>query len=284
MGKILDGKKYGEAVKNNFLSLMNERKYDSNSFVPTLAIIQVGHDNASDIYVRNKIKYFEEIGKAILINFENNITNVEMLDKIEELNNDENIDGIIVQLPLPTHLQTEMILRAIDKVKDVDGFYSDIYVPCTPKGIIDLVESNDISFAGRDVTIVGRGRTVGKSLASLLSSKYYDATVTLCHTKTKDLASHTKNADIIISAVGSPNLITSDMVKDGAVIIDVGVNKISDSTKKSGFRTVGDCEASVYEKSSYYTPPVGGVGPCTVASLYLNTYKAYTINNQKAWF
>ena len=253
---------------------------------PCLAVILVGENPASVSYVTGKEKALAEVGmKDKSIRLPESTTEQELLKIIDELNNDKSVHGILVQLPLPKHIDEEKVIMAISPEKDVDGFHpvsvgnmmigKKSYLPCTPHGVLVLLKTMNIETNGKHAVIVGRSNIVGKPLAILLARKEANSTVTICHTGTKDIASFTKQADILIAAVGRPNTITADMVKPGATVIDVGVNRIQDDTKKSGFRLVGDVDFdAVKEVASFITPVPRGVGPMTIAMLMHNTLEA----------
>lgn len=253
---------------------------------PCLAVILVGENPASVSYVTGKEKTLAEVGmKDKSIRLPESTTEQELLKIIDELNNDKSVHGILVQLPLPKHIDEEKVIMAISPEKDVDGFHpvsvgnmmigKKSYLPCTPHGVLVLLKTMNIETNGKHAVIVGRSNIVGKPLAILLARKEANSTVTICHTGTKDIASFTKQADILIAAVGRPNTITADMVKPGATVIDVGVNRIPDDTKKSGFRLVGDVDFdAVKEVASFITPVPRGVGPMTIAMLMHNTLEA----------
>ena len=255
---------------------------------PHLAAILVGHDGGSETYVANKVKACETCGfKSTLIRFEADITEGELLHKIEELNQDSDVDGFIVQLPLPRHISEQKIIEAIDYRKDVDGFHPinvgrlNIGLPCyvsaTPNGILELLKRYDIETSGKKCVVLGRSNIVGKPMAALMMRKAYpgDATVTVCHSHSQDLRKECLEADIIIAAIGSPDFVTADMVKPGAVVIDVGTTRVPDASRKSGFRLNGDVKFDeVSPKCSFITPVPGGVGPMTIVSLMKNTLLA----------
>lgn len=254
---------------------------------PHLATVLVGHNGGSETYVRNKVLACEECGfKSTLIRFEDNVTEEELLACIDKLNKDTNVDGFFVQLPLPKHIDEQKIIMAIDYKKDVDGFHPvnvgrmAIGLPCfvsaTPLGIITLLHHYNIETSGKKCVVLGRSNIVGKPMAQLMMQKQYgNATVTVCHSNTKNIKQECLQADIIIAAVGIPNFVTADMVKQGAVIIDVGTTRVPDSTRKQGFRLNGDvCFQEVASKCSYITPVPGGVGPMTICSLMKNTLAA----------
>ncbi|MEF2622023.1 MAG: bifunctional methylenetetrahydrofolate dehydrogenase/methenyltetrahydrofolate cyclohydrolase FolD [Xylanibacter rarus] len=254
---------------------------------PHLAAILVGHDGGSETYVKNKVIACEACGfKSSLIRFEEDVTEDELLAKVKELNDDDDVDGYIVQLPLPKHIDEQKIIMAIDYRKDVDGFHPvnvgrmAIGLPCfisaTPLGILTLLRRYGIETSGRKCVILGRSNIVGKPMAQLMMQKQYgDATVTVCHSHSKNLKKECQEADIIIAAIGRPDFVTADMVKPGAVVIDVGTTRVPDATKKSGFRLNGDVKFDeVAEKCSFITPVPGGVGPMTICSLMKNTLAA----------
>ena len=255
--------------------------------VPHLAVIIVGHDPASETYVANKMRACEQVGfKATKVELPDNITEQQLLSYIDSLNHDADIDGFIVQLPLPGHINEARVIEAIDYRKDVDGFHPvnvgrmtlgfSSFVPATPAGIIELLRRYGISVAGKHCAVVGRSNIVGKPVATLLMQKGMDATVTICHSQTADLRRITREADIIITAVGRPGLITADMVKHGAVVIDVGITRVDDPTAERGYRLKGDVDFdNVAPQCSYITPVPGGVGPMTIAMLLANTLQAY---------
>lgn len=254
---------------------------------PHLAAVLVGHDGGSETYVKNKVLACEACGfKSSLIRYEDNITEDELLECVDRLNNDDDVDGFIVQLPLPKHIDEQKIIEAIDYRKDVDGFHPinvgrmAIGLPCfisaTPLGIITLLRRYNIETSGKKCVILGRSNIVGKPMAQLMMQKQYgDATVTVCHSRSTTLKEECCKADIIIAAIGSPDFVTADMVKEGAVIVDVGTTRVADASCKSGFRLNGDVKfEEVAKKCSYITPVPGGVGPMTICSLMKNTLAA----------
>ena len=255
---------------------------------PHLAAILVGHDGGSETYVASKVKACEECGfKSTLIRFEDDVDELTLLDAVDGLNNDPDVDGFIVQLPLPRHISEQKVIEAIDYRKDVDGFHpinvgrQSIGLPCfhsaTPAGILTLLERYNIPTKGANCVVLGRSNIVGKPVATLLMQKGYpgDATVTVCHRATRNLKEICREADIIIAAMGVPGFVTADMVKEGAVVIDVGTTRVPDATKKSGFKLTGDVKFDeVASKCSYITPVPGGVGPMTIVSLMKNTLLA----------
>ena len=257
---------------------------------PHLAAILVGHDGGSETYVASKVKACEECGfKSTLIRFEADIDEQTLLDAVDQLNRDEDVDGFIVQLPLPPHISEQKVIEAIDYRKDVDGFHPinvgrlSIGLPCfesaTPKGIMTLLERYNVPTQGASCVVLGRSNIVGKPVATLMMRKGYpgDATVTVCHRGTRDLADVCRRADIIIAAMGRPGFVTADMVSEGATVIDVGTTRVPDATRKSGFRLSGDVDfAAVAPKCRFITPVPGGVGPMTIVSLMQNTLLAAT--------
>ena len=261
---------------------------------PKISIILVGEDVPSQIYVKNKLKVAEEVGiEAKLHKFDEDVSEETLLNLIQKLNEDKNTNGMIVQLPLPQHLDRNKIINSIDVCKDIDGLHQQNYgnlilsenidemlIPATPLGITLLLQYYGIELAGKNCVIIGRGVTVGTPLSILLSKKNFNATCTLCHTKTKNLKDHTLQADVLISATGAPLSVTKDMVKEGAVVVDVGISRVADSTKKSGVRLVGDVDfENVKDKCSFITPVPGGVGPMTITALLWNSFKAYRLQN-----
>ena len=285
--QLLEGKVASSAIKEDLKNKILKLSTDGKK-LPHLAAILVGTDTASETYVASKVKNCREIGiTSSLFRFDNSITEVELLQKIEELNNEEDIDGILVQLPLPKHISEEKVINAISPKKDVDGFHPvnvgnmvlgfPSFISATPYGIILMLHHYKIQTEGKHVVIIGRSNIVGTPLSVLLSrnNEYGNATVTLCHSRTKDLASICKQADILIAAIGKPKFVTADMVKENAVVIDVGINRVNDDTKKSGYSLKGDVDfENVAPISGYITPVPGGVGLMTIAALLTNTYRA----------
>jgi len=255
---------------------------------PHLAAVIVGEDGASLTYVGSKVRACARVGfESTLVQLPADITEADLLAKIQELNADDEIDGFIVQLPLPSHIDTQKVLLAVDPKKDVDGFHPEnfgklaldmeTFIPATPYGIMELLRRYDINTSGKHTVVIGRSHIVGRPISILMSRKGQpgDSTVTLTHSRTKDLASFTKNADIVISALGVPNFLTADMVKEGVVIIDVGITRVPDNTTTKGYVITGDVDfEAVREKASYITPVPGGVGPMTIAMLLQNTLLA----------
>ena len=253
---------------------------------PCLAVILVGENPASVSYVTGKRKALAEVGMADRsIQLPETTSEAELLELIASLNADSSVHGILVQLPLPKHIDEDKVIMAIDPAKDVDGFHPVSvgnlmigrpgFLPCTPHGIIVLLKKMGIETSGKHAVVIGRSNIVGKPVSILLARKDVNCTVTMCHTGTKDMGAITRQADIIVVASGHPHTLTADMVRDGAVVIDVGVNRIPDASKKSGFRLIGDCDFDdLVEKTSYITPVPGGVGPMTIAMLMQNTLEA----------
>ncbi len=285
--KLIDGKVIAEQVKAEIAEEV-KGMIAAGKKRPHLAVIIVGHDGGSETYVASKVKSCEQVGfKSTKITYENDVTEAELLSKIDELNKDEDVDGFIVQLPLPKHISEQKVIEAIDYRKDVDGFHPvnigrmSIGMPCfvsaTPAGIIELLKRYEIETSGKHCVVIGRSNIVGKPIASLMMQKSApgDATVTVCHSRTKNLKEFTLQADIIIAALGQPEFLTADMVKDGVVIIDVGTTRVPSTETKSGFRLKGDVKFDeVAPKSSFITPVPGGVGLMTIVSLLKNTLLA----------
>ena len=283
---IIDGKQTAADIKAEIAREV-EQMVSEGRKRPHLAAVLVGHDGGSETYVKNKVLACEQCGfKSTLIRFEDNVSEAELLECVDQLNRNGDIDGFIVQLPLPRHIDEQKIIEAIDYRKDVDGFHPinvgrmAIGLPCfvsaTPLGIITLLQRYGIATSGKKCVVIGRSNIVGKPMAQLMMQKQYgDATVTVCHSHTKDIAAECRQADIIIAAIGSPGFVTADMVKEGAVVIDVGTTRVADSTRKSGYRLSGDVDfENVAPKCSFITPVPGGVGPMTICSLMKNTLKA----------
>ena len=285
--QLIDGKKIADDIKKEIAAQVEEMVAQGKKR-PHLAAILVGHDGGSETYVAHKVKACEQCGfTSTLIRFEDDVTEEKLLATIDELNGNADVDGFIVHLPLPKHISEQKIIEAIDYRKDVDGFHPinvgrmSIGLPCflsaTPAGIIELLRRYNIPTKGANCVVLGRSNIVGKPVATLMMQKGYpgDATVTVCHSATKNLKEICAQADIIIAALGSPGFVTEDMVKPGAVIIDVGTTRVPDATRKSGFRLRGDVDfENVAEKCSYITPVPGGVGPMTIVSLMKNTLLA----------
>lgn len=285
--ELIDGKKIADDIKKE-IAVKVEEMVAQGKKRPHLAAILVGHDGGSETYVAHKVKACEQCGfTSTLIRFEDDVTEDKLLETIDELNRNNDVDGFIVQLPLPRHISEQKIIEAIDYRKDVDGFHPinvgrmSIGLPCflsaTPAGIIELLARYNIPTKGANCVVLGRSNIVGKPVATLMMQKGYpgDATVTVCHSATKNLKEICQQADIIIAALGVPGFVTADMVKHGAVIIDVGTTRVPDATRKSGFRLRGDVDFEhVAEKCSFITPVPGGVGPMTIVSLMKNTLLA----------
>jgi len=281
---IIDGKKISLQLQEE-IALEVKDLIAKGSKQPHLAAILVGDDPASHTYVNSKVKACERVGfKSTLIKFEAYVSEQKLLSKINELNSDDDIDGYIVQLPLPRHISEQKIIEAIKPSKDVDGFHPinvgrlvlnlPTYVSATPFGIVQLLDRYQIPTDGKHCVVIGRSHIVGSPMSILMAknTNLGNCTVTLCHSRTQNLKEHTLNADIIIAAIGKPDFVTADMVKEGVVIIDVGINRVDDISKKNGFRLVGDVKFDeVSKKASYITPVPGGVGPMTIASLLKNT-------------
>lgn len=282
--QIIDGKQIALDVRAGVAEKVAALK--AKGITPCLAVVLVGENPASVSYVTGKRKALAEAGMADRSEvLPENTTEADLLALIEKLNRDDTVHGILVQLPLPKHINEDKIIMAISPEKDVDGFHpvnvgnlvigKKAFLPCTPHGIIVLLERMGIETSGKHAVVIGRSNIVGKPVSLLLARKETNCTVTICHTGTKNMAEITRQADILIAASGHPHTVTADMIKEGAVVIDVGVNRIPDSTKKSGFRLIGDCDFDdLKEKASYITPVPGGVGPMTIAMLMYNTLEA----------
>ena len=283
---LIDGKATAATIKAEIAARVEEI-IAAGGKRPHLAAILVGHDGGSETYVANKVKACEVCGfKSSLIRFEDDVTEAELLAKVQELNEDDDVDGFIVQLPLPRHISEQKVIEAIDYRKDVDGFHPinvgrmAIGLPCfisaTPKGILELLQRYGVETRGKKCVILGRSNIVGKPMAQLMMQKQYgDATVTVCHSHSTHLKEECREADIIIAAIGQPDFVTADMVKPGACVIDVGTTRVAGPTRKSGFRLNGDVKFDeVAPLCSYITPVPGGVGPMTICMLMLNTLLA----------
>lgn len=284
--QLIDGKATAAAIKKEIAEEV-ERIVAAGGKRPHLAAVLVGHDGGSETYVRNKVKACEECGFASsLIRYETDVTEDELLACVDRLNRDADVDGFIVQLPLPSHIAEQKVIEAIDYRKDVDGFHPvnvgrmaiglPAYISATPKGIYELLRRYGIETSGRKCVILGRSNIVGKPMAQLMMQKQYgDATVTVCHSHSRTLKEECRAADILIAAIGQPGFVTADMVKEGAVVIDVGTTRVPDPTRKSGCRLCGDVRFDeVSPKCSFITPVPGGVGPMTICMLMLNTLAA----------
>ncbi len=287
MATLLDGKKTSSDIRIEIAEKVKIIKSKGGK-IPHLAAILVGNDGASETYVSNKVKDCEQVGfTSTLKRFDNSVTEAELLKEVEAINNDPDIDGLIVQLPIPDHISVQKVTDMIKPEKDVDGFHPvnvgrmakslPSYISATPFGIMQLIERYKIETSGKHCVVIGRSDIVGSPMSILLSRKAYpgNCTVTLCHSRTKDIKAMTLQADIIIAALGIPEFLTGDMVREGAVVIDVGITRVEDSSKKSGFSLRGDVKFDeVAPKCSFITPVPGGVGPMTRASLLMNTLLA----------
>ncbi|MRG48156.1 bifunctional methylenetetrahydrofolate dehydrogenase/methenyltetrahydrofolate cyclohydrolase FolD [Chitinophaga sp. SYP-B3965] len=283
--QILDGKLVSKAIKDQLALNVAELKAQGKK-IPHLAAILVGNDGASETYVASKVKSCAEIGyHSTLLRFDDHISEKHLLDHINMLNENPDVDGILVQLPLPKNINEELVINTIDPSKDVDGFHPmnvgkmvsglPTFIPATPYGIMLMLEHYKIETKGKHAVVIGRSHIVGTPMSILLSrnSNPGNCTVTLCHSQTKNLKELCLQADIVVAAIGRPDFVTADMVKEGAVVIDVGINRVADATKKSGFRLIGDVKFDeVAPKCSFITPVPGGVGPMTIAALLKNTY------------
>lgn len=284
--KIIDGEAIAAEVRNEVKVGVDELK--ASGITPCLAAVLVGDVPASQVYVRTKRKACEHVGlSSVLHTPAGDIPEAQLLALIDQLNDDPAIHGILIQLPLPDHVDEAKVIERLSPSKDVDGFHPsnvgklvigmDTFKPCTPAGVQELLVRSGIEIAGKHAVVIGRSNIVGKPMANLLVQKHKDAnaTVTVCHSRTRDLAALTRQADILIAALGSPHIVTADMVKEGAVVIDVGINRVDDASAKKGYRIVGDVDFdAVSQVASAITPVPGGVGPMTVAMLMVNTLKA----------
>ena len=290
--KLLKGKPVSDHIKSSLSKKISNLKEDG--VIPGLAAVLVGDDPASQVYVRSKSKVFESnncFSKTFKMPKDSSETQI--LNLIDKLNNDSKIHGILVQLPLPNHLDSKKILNKVSPSKDVDGFHplnlgslfegNPNFIPCTPNGIIQILDYYNIETSGKHVVVIGRSNIVGKPMFGLLAQKFKigNATVTMCHTGTKDISTFTKQADIVIAAVGVPEMLTSDMIKDGACLIDVGINRVDDPNLEKGYKLVGDIDIkSVIGKASSVTPVPGGVGPMTITMLLYNTVLAAQLSRK----
>jgi methylenetetrahydrofolate dehydrogenase (NADP+)/methenyltetrahydrofolate cyclohydrolase len=284
---LLDGKELSKTIKEEIAAEVASIK-EKGGKTPHLAAVLVGENPASQSYVRNKVRSCEQVGfKSTLVKRDADITEDALLQIVDQLNRDPDIDGFIVQLPLPDHIDEDKVTLAIDPKKDVDGFHPvnfgkmaqglPCFLPATPYGILQMLERYQIETSGKHCVVLGRSNIVGTPISILLSrkAKVGNCTVTLTHSRTKDLAAETRRADILVAAIGIPEFVKADMVKEGVVVIDVGINRVEDASKKRGYRLVGDVDfEGVAPKASYITPVPGGVGPMTVTSLLLNTLRA----------
>ena len=283
--ELIDGKRVSAEIRKEIAEQVAEMVARGEKR-PHLVAILVGHDGGSETYVANKVKACEECGfKSTLLRFEDDITEAQLLAEVDKLNADSDVDGFIVQLPLPKHISEQKITEAIDPKKDVDGFHPQnvgrmaiglpAFVSATPQGIVDLITRYNIPTQGKHAVIIGRSNIVGRPMSILLSQKGIDCTVTLCHSRTPNIKEICLQADIIVAAIGKPAFLTADMVKPGAVVIDVGTTRVPDATAKRGWRLKGDVDfENVSPKCSYITPVPGGVGPMTIVSLMKNTLLA----------
>lgn len=286
---ILDGRKTSNDIKSELSDRVDKLIQDGKR-PPHLAAVLVGNDGASLTYVGSKVRSCENIGyQSTLIHLPETTTEDELLEQIHNLNNDKGVDGFIVQLPLPKHIDEEKVLMAVDPQKDVDGFHPtnfgkmaldmESFIPATPYGIVELLDRYKIDLSGKHAVVIGRSHIVGRPMSILLSRKSSpgNATVTLTHSRTRNLAAITREADIVVSALGVPHFLTQDMVKEGAIVIDVGITRVPDDSKPKGYVITGDVDyEKVKSKASYITPVPGGVGPMTIAMLLQNTLHAYT--------
>jgi methylenetetrahydrofolate dehydrogenase (NADP+)/methenyltetrahydrofolate cyclohydrolase len=290
--QILDGKKAAQAIKDELKIETAQLAIDGKK-IPHLAAILVGNNGASETYVASKVRSCEEVGfKSTLIRFEDSVTENKLLEEIEKLNSDPDVDGILVQLPLPKHISEEKVINTIDPDKDVDGFHPanvgkmvqgfPTFVPATPYGIMLMLEYYKIETKGKHAVVIGRSNIVGRPMSILLSSNKTpgNCTVTICHSQTKNLKELCLQADIIVAALGKPEFLTADMVKEGTVVIDVGITRVPDTSKKSGFSLKGDVQFNtVAPRCSWITPVPGGVGPMTIAALLKNTFRSSSLKN-----
>jgi methylenetetrahydrofolate dehydrogenase (NADP+)/methenyltetrahydrofolate cyclohydrolase len=290
---ILDGRKISNQIKDEIAEEVSKMK-ENGEKVPHLAAVLVGNDGASLTYVGSKVRACKRVGfESTLVQMSNTTSEVELLDKIEELNNDDNIDGFIVQLPLPPQINTQKVLLAVDPNKDVDGFHPmnfgkmaldmSTFIPATPFGILELIERYGVETKGKHTVVIGRSHIVGRPMSILMGRKGFpgNSTVTVTHSHTKNISEITRQADIVISALGVPNFLRADMVKDDVVIIDVGITRVPDDTKEKGYRITGDVDfENVSKKASFITPVPGGVGPMTIAMLLKNTLLAREQHNR----
>jgi methylenetetrahydrofolate dehydrogenase (NADP+)/methenyltetrahydrofolate cyclohydrolase len=290
--QILDGKKAAQAIKEKLGIAVAQRAAEGKK-IPHLAAILVGRSGASETYVAAKVKACEEVGfKSTLIRLEDDISENRLLDRIEELNTDPDIDGILVQLPLPKHISDENVINTIVPDKDVDGFHpvnigkmvqgQPTFIPATPHGIMLMLEHYKIETRGKHAVVIGRSNIVGRPMSILLSENNNpgNCTVTICHSQTKNLKEVCLLGDIIVAALGRPEFVTADMVKEGAIVIDVGITRVEDASKKSGFKLKGDVDfENVSPRSAWITPVPGGVGPMTIAALLKNTFRSCETKN-----
>jgi len=291
--QLLDGKATAEAIREELRAAVESRKAQGQK-TPHLAAIIVGDDGASRTYVNSKVKTCEKVGfKSTLLELSSDISEEALLAKVNELNNDDEIDGFIVQLPLPDHIDEHKVTLAVKPSKDVDGFHPENlgrmmlglpgFLPATPAGIVEMLGRYNIETSGKNCVVIGRSHIVGSPMSVLMwrNAKIGNCTVTITHSRTKNLPEIAKGADILIVALGKPEFVTADMVKDGAVVVDVGIHRVEDATRKSGFKLLGDVKFDeVAPKCSHISPVPGGVGPMTIASLMMNTLRAMELNGK----
>jgi len=285
MAQLIDGKAISAQVRNEVKEAVAKRTA-SGERPPYLAVVLVGEDPASASYVRGKAKASAEVGiESDTLTYDASISEQELLDIVHRLNEDEGVDGILVQLPLPDHIDDQKVIHAINPAKDVDCFHPESvgnlviglegFQPATPAGIVEMLQRTGVQTSGAHCVIIGRSNIVGKPLANLMLKKGLDSTVTVCHSRTKDLPGIARQADILVAAIGRANFVTADMVKPGAVVIDVGINRVEDASRERGYRLVGDVDFDAVEPiASHITPVPGGVGPMTIAVLLQNTLRA----------
>ena len=285
--QLLDGRQLAKTIRAELAEEV-QKMTATGKRPPHLVAVLVGEDPASQVYVRNKVRSCEKVGfRSTLIRKESDVLEPELLDIVQQLNEDAEVDGFIVQLPLPSHIDDEKVTLAIDPSKDVDGFHPTnfgrmaqslpCYLPATPAGILEMIRRYEIETEGKEVVVLGRSNIVGTPMSILLSRKAYpgNATVTLCHSRTKDLKAHIQRADILVAAIGIPEFVTVEMVKEGAIVIDVGINRVDAPEREKGYRLCGDVDFEALKaKVSMMTPVPGGVGQLTVVSLLMNTLKA----------
>lgn len=287
LDKIIDGKKISDIIKSE-VRTETQKFISETNIIPGLAFIIVGENPASKVYVKNKGKACEDMGfHSVTTNLPESTSEQELIDLISQYNTDSKIHGILVQLPLPKHINEFKVIEAIDYRKDVDGFHTQnvgrlsigqsCFIPCTPFGILELIRRTGIETSGKNTVVIGRSNIVGKPVAALFLRKDINSTVTICHSATRDIKQYSSEADILIAAIGKPDFVKYDMIKEGAVIIDVGINRVEDASSPKGSRLTGDVDfKGCYEKASKITPVPGGVGPMTIAMLMRNTLDSAT--------